>query len=142
MKRGLGVVILGCACFLLVFASVGSAQDPVTISNQVTSELQASGKITPEVAKAIKSCVEDIASKGATKNDLKNILVELSANGINGSDFKRLLDSMNGLMIQGESPKEVFKVVSLAIIRAQGEVLKGNEDIADKVDEALAQRKK
>lgn len=66
-----------------------------------------------------------MVEKGATKEDLKKVLTELSKNGVKGKELKKSVNSMNDLVNSGESPKIVGNIVSQAVHQAHAEGLKG-----------------
>lgn len=139
-KSSLMLVILGCACFLLLTTLIARAEDAESTVNQLNSELQQSGVITQDEANAIKSPIKDMVEKGASKEELKSIVTELSDKGVKGSDLKKSVNSMRDLVNAGEAPKEAGSVVSQAVAQAHEQGLRG-KDLAAKVHEAIKQRK-
>lgn len=139
-NRWATVIVAGCACFLFVAASAARAEDAASTVNQLSSELQQSGAVTQNEADAIKPELKNMVEKGASKEELKNVVTELSHKGVKGDDLKKSVRSMNDLVKQGESPKEAGNVVSRAAAQAHEQGLKG-KDLAAKVHEAIQQRK-
>lgn len=139
-KRGIVIIVLGFMCFFLVTISIVRAENAESTVNQLSSELQQSGVVTQDEVNAIKSSLKDMVEKGASTEDLKSVVTELSNKGIKGDDLKESVNSMKDLVEEGESPKEAGNVVSQAAAQAHIQGLKG-KDLAAKVHEAIQQRK-
>ena len=79
-------LLLCCAIFLIVSASY-SAEDTDKVLNELQSELQNKGMPAAEIAK-VKKPVKEMLGKGATKDGLKGVLLDLSNNGVKGKDLR------------------------------------------------------
>lgn len=115
-------------------------KDKNAILKYLNSELEKEAGFTPRELKSIEGPLKNMLDKGATKNDLKGVLVDLSKKDIKGDNLKNTVNSMNDLVNSGESPKEAGNIVSHAAHQALAQGLKG-KDLAAKVHEAISQRK-
>ena len=129
-------LLLCCAIFLIVSASY-SAEDTDKVLNELQSELQNKGMPAAEIAK-VKKPVKEMLGKGATKDGLKGVLLDLSNNGVKGKDLRNSVDSMNNLIKSGESPQEAGNIVSRAVHQGQAQGLRGKA-LADRVHQAVHQ---
>lgn len=139
-NRRIIVIVIGCMCFLLTAISIAKADNAGSIADQLNSELQQSGVVTRNEADAIKSLLKNMVNKGAGKEELRDVVTELSNHGVKGDDLKKSIKSMNDLVNKGENPREAGSVVSRAAAQAHADGLKG-KDLAAKVHEAIGQRK-
>lgn len=141
MKRSnVMVMVFGCICLSLSSTTILRAEDAATTASQVTSELRKSRVVTRGEAVAIQVPLKDMAEKGASKEELKSVVTDLSNKRVRGDDLKQSVNSIKDLVNEGESPKEAGNVVSQAAAQAHQQGLKG-KDLAAKVHEAVQQRK-
>jgi len=141
MKRFLRTgALVACIGFLLAALAYAQQQDSNTIVGQLNKELEKDAAFTPHDLRPIEKPLKNMLDKGATKEDLKNLLKDLSQKEIKGSELKNTVDSMNDLVNSGENPKEAGNIVSRAAHLAQAQGLKGTA-LAAKVHEAIKQRK-
>jgi len=130
-------ILLVCCVFLIHGLSYGA--DTATTFTELKTELQSKGMKAEEIS-GIEKPVKEMIGKGATKNDIKNTLLDFKNKGIKGEELKDSVNSMNELVKSGEAPKEAGNIVSRAAHQAQAQGLKGKE-LAAKVHEAIKQRK-
>jgi len=141
MKRFLRTgALVTCIGFLLAALAYAEQQDSNAILSQLNKELEKDAVFTPHDLRPIEKPLKNMLDKGATKEDLKNLLKDLSQKKIKGSELKNTVDSMNDLVNSGENPKEAGNIVSRAAHLAQAQGLKGTA-LAAKVHEAIKQRK-
>jgi hypothetical protein len=141
MKRSnVTVMVFGCICLLLSSTTIARAEDAETTASQVTSELRKSRVVTKGEAAAIQAPLKDMIEKGASKEELKSVVTDLSNQRVRGDDLKQSVNSMKDLVNEGESLKEAGNVVSQAAAQAHQQGLKGKE-LAAKVHEAIQQRR-
>lgn len=138
--KGAVIIVFGFMCLLLASTLIVKAEDVATTVSQLSSELQKSRAITKADAAALKAPLENMVAKGAKKEDLKNVITELSKNKIKGKDLLQSVTDMSELVNEGENPKEAGNVVSQTIAQAKAQGLKG-ENLAAKVHEAIQLRK-
>lgn len=159
-KANATIVLLGCACFLLLSTSIARAQeatpvkdpgsevqqpavvaqDAAATAKELGDEFQQSGALAQSEVEAIQAPLKNMIEKGATKEQLQGVITDLSNKEVKGEDLKKAVDSMNDLVNEGEEPKEAGSVVSAAAAQAHADGLKGKE-LAAKVHEAINQRK-
>lgn len=137
MKKIFSLVCLGILMVTLAFAE---NQDTNSIMNQLNAELETAAVFTPQELKPIENPIKNMLTKGATKEDLKTLLLGLANKGVKGDNLKTTINAMNDLVNSGVHPKEAGNVVSRAAHQAQAQGLKGKE-LAAKVHEAIRQRK-
>lgn len=141
MKRSkVMVMVFGCICMLLSSAAISRAEDAATIASQATSELQKSRVVNKGEAAAIQSSLKDMADKGASKEELKSVVTDLSRNRVRGDELKQSVDSVKDLVNEGDNTREAGSIVSMAAAQAHQQGLKG-KNLAAKVREAVQQRK-
>lgn len=141
MKRLLKTeALVACTVFLLAALAYAQERDSNAIVGQLNSELEKDAAFAPQDLKTIEKPLKNMLDKGATKEDLKILLKDLSENKIRGKDLKNTVDSMNDLVNSGESPREAGNIVSNAAHLAQAQGLKGTA-LAAKVHEAIKERK-
>ena len=141
MKRSSAIIIsLGCACLLLLAVQPVKAEDAEATVTQLSTELQQKALVTDEEAKAIKAPLKEMIEKGASKEDLKEVVGKLTDKGVRGEELKQSVDSVRDMVKEGEGPKEAGNVVSQAAAQAQEQGLQG-QDLAAKVHEAIKLRK-
>lgn len=133
-------ILLGSLIFLMTALVYAQGQDVNTIANQLNSELEKAAVCTPRELNSINKPIKNMLDKGANKENLKNLLADLSKKGVRGKDLKDSIDAMNDLVNSGEKPKEAGNIVSRAAHQAQAQGLKGRE-LAAKVHEAIRLRK-
>lgn len=159
-KASATIMLLGCACFLLFSTSIARAQDAATVKDpgsevqqpgvvaqdaaatvkELGNELQQSGVVAQGEVETIQAPLKNMLEKGASKDELKGVVTELSKSEVKGEDLKKAVDSMNDLVNDGEKPSEAGNVISAAVAQAHADGLKG-KDLAAKVHEAINQRK-
>lgn len=135
-KSNTMIIVLGCICFLLITTSIARAENAESTVNQLSSELQQSGVVTRNDADAIKSPLKNMVEKGTSKEELRDVVTELSNKGVKGDDLKESVNSMNDLVNKGKNPREAGNIVSQAAAQAHAQGLKG-KDLAAKVHEAV-----
>jgi len=134
-----------CLCLLGVVIFLASTvlaaeQETAAVVSQLSNELQKERVATSTELKAMHGYMKNMIDKGATKEDLKKTMVDLSKKGIKGEDLKNSMNSMNELVNSGDTAKEAGNTVSAAAHQAKMQGLKG-KDLAAKVHEAVRQRK-
>lgn len=141
MKKILVFVLLLSS---IVFLSFGSAwaQKPDTnaIVKQLNDELEKEAVFAPRELRGIRESLKNMLDKGATKDDLKKVLTDLSKKGVRDEDLKKAINGMNDLVNDGEAPRRAGNIVSRAAHLALAQGLKG-KDLAARVHEAIRQRK-
>ena len=141
MKRILRMgTFMVCIGFLFAAFAYAQKQDSNAIVNQLNNELEKAAVFTPQDLKPIEKPLKNMLDKGATKEDLRNLLKDLSRKEIKGKELKNTVDSMNDLVNSGENPRGAGNIVSRAAHLAQAQGLKGTA-LAAKVHEAIRQRK-
>jgi len=133
-------VLLVCLFFSAIVSLYAQEQNTNKIMEQLNQELEKDKVFTPRELKTIKKPVKNMLDKGATKEDLKNMLEDLSRSEVRGRDLENTVNAANDLVNKGEHPKEAGNIVSQAAHAAQAQGLKGR-DLAAKVHEAIRQRK-
>lgn len=132
------LTLLACTGFLLV-NSTYAGEDATTAFGQLKAELENKGMHLKDINNAAKP-IKEMLSKGATKEELKKVMLDLKEKEVTGKDLKESLNSMNDLVKDGESPKKAGNIVAQAAQQAKAQGLKGKE-LAAKVHEAIKQRK-
>lgn len=141
MKRFIVMgALIACMGFLLATSAYARERDSRGTVSELKGELEKEAAFTPKELDPIERPLKNMLDKGATKEDLKNLLTDLAQKGIKGRELKNTIDSTNDLVNRGESPQEAGNVVSQAAHMAQAQGLKGKE-LAAKVHEAIQQRK-
>jgi len=116
------------------------AQEDIELSfYRLSIELQKAG-VSPRDIKGVGKPVKSMLNNGATKEDIKLVILDLTRNEVHGKDLKKSINSMNDLVNDGEDPKVAGNIVSQAAHSAQLEGLKG-KDLAARVHAAIRQRK-
>jgi hypothetical protein len=133
-------VLLVCIFFSTVVSLYAQEKNTNNIMEQLNRELEKDKVFTPWELKTIKRPVKNMLDKGATKEDLKNMLEDLSKKEIRGEDLENTVNAANDLVNKGEHPREAGNIVSQAAHAAQAQGLKGR-DLAAKVHEAIRHRK-
>lgn len=85
--------------------------------------------------------INNMLKQGATREDIEKVISDLSEKGMKGRNLRNTLIAMNDLINNGENPKNAGNIVSRAAHEAHAQGLKGR-DLANKVHEAIQQRKK
>ncbi|MBN1914238.1 MAG: hypothetical protein JW788_07570 [Candidatus Omnitrophica bacterium] len=129
-----------CIFFLATVSLYAQGQNTDNIMKQLNQELEKEKVFTPQELKTIKKPIKNMLDKGAIKEDLKNMLKDLSKEEVRGKDLESIVNTANDLVNNGEHPKEAGNIVSQAAHAAQAQGLKGR-DLAAKVHEAIRQRK-
>lgn len=132
-------VLLVCASFLITGSIYAQAQDTTALFGELKEELQNKG-INLEDVRAVEQPLKSMLRQGATKDELKNAVLDLSKRGIKGEELRNSVNSMNELVKSGMLAKEAGNVVSQAAHQAWALGLRG-KDLAAKVREAARQRK-
>jgi len=135
-------LILGIICIvLLTYCPISFAQqDADTIVSQLNAELEKAKVFSPKELKGIGKQLKNMVGKGATKEGLKQVLMDLSHGDVKGNDLKAAVNSMNNLVNAGEKPKDAGNIVSQAAHQAKAQGLKG-EELAARVHDAIKVRK-
>ncbi|MFH1202070.1 MAG: hypothetical protein V1674_04170 [Candidatus Omnitrophota bacterium] len=126
------------ACFSF-FAGFVHAEDVNVAFTQMKTELQKKG-VSSQDLDLVEKPVKEMLGGGATKDEVKKFIFDLSGKGVKGADLQNAANSMNELVKNGEMPKQAGNVVSQAALGAKAQGLKG-KDLAAKVREAVRQRK-
>jgi hypothetical protein len=134
------VLLLGCFTLLVTAQIYAQAQDNSAIVKKMNSELEKAGAFTPQELRPIESPIKNMLDKGATMEDLKKLLEDLSKKNVKREDLKNTINSMNDLVNSGENPKKAGNIVSRAVHLAHAQGLRGAA-LAAKVHEAIRQRK-
>ncbi|MDP2921363.1 MAG: hypothetical protein Q8O12_03225 [Candidatus Omnitrophota bacterium] len=133
-------VLLVCIFFSAAVAICAQEQNTINILEQLSQELERGKVVTPREWRAIKNPIRNMLNQGATREDLRNMLEDLSRKDLRGRDLENTVNAVNDLVNKGENPKEAGNIVSQAAHAAQAQGLKG-KDLAAKVHEAVGQRK-
>lgn len=129
-------LLLCCMILLMVSATYGAENTEKALDN-LQSELREEGMSVSDIS-GIKKPVKEMLKKGANKDELRAVLLDLSKNGVKGKDLKSSVDSMDNLIKSGKSPKEAGNIVSEAVHQAQAQGLRGTA-LADRVHQAVHQ---
>jgi len=141
--KSLRIISVFFVCLFFSAAAVSLyAQEKNTnkIVEQLNQELEKDKVFTSRELKTIKNPVKNMLDKGATKEDIKNMLEDLSKSEVRGRDLENTVNAANDLVNKGEHPREAGNIVSQAAHAAQAQGLKG-KDLAAKVHDAIRQRK-
>jgi hypothetical protein len=88
-KKSLRLILGICVC-LILFAAAGVKAEEVSVA-QVSSELQQSGTVTADEAKALEPSIKAMVDAGETKADIKNAVAQATAaaraQGLKGKDL-------------------------------------------------------
>lgn len=133
MRKFLLVVTI--ICFFAV-NFVFAAENSYT---QLVSELKKGG-ITDSEINSMGNSMKNMLTKGANKEDVKTVVIDLVRLGLHGRELKNSVNDMNDLVNAGESPKQAGNIVSKAAHDAKAQGLTGRA-LAEKVHEAIRQRK-
>ncbi len=127
---------MAAACVAVGMVSASYAAENAEQAFQAVSEsLQKQGADAKDL-NSVKASVVDMLDKGATASEVEKPLAELTRSGVKGKDFKQSVEEMDGLVKNGQTPREAGNAVSQAVHQAQSEGLKGKA-LAAKVHEAV-----
>jgi len=139
----IALIIASCLSSLIMLTVMpvcAEQKNSNEIVNQLNQELEKVSAFLPEDLKGIRDPMRKMVEKGATEEDLRHTLINLSNIGIKGPELKSVVNSMNKMVQEGENPKEAGNVVSQAAHRAKAGGLKG-KDLSAMVHDAIEQRK-
>jgi hypothetical protein len=135
MKKFLMMGLIMGGLSFLCFANSHAAGDPDKNFSDLKTDLQTSG-ISDEDINSVEPIVKGMFARGATKDEIKRTMVDLSTNGVKGNDLKNTLQVMDDMEKKGKSPSDVSGAVSQAIQQGMVEGKKGPA-LADKVQQSL-----
>ena len=131
--------VAGLMCFLSSEYAFAEGEDGGPAFIKLKYTLRQKGISENDITLAQKP-INNMLKQGTTSKDIESVIIDLSEKGMKGQNLRNSLISMNGLITNGENPKNAGNIVSRAAHEAHAQRLKGR-DLAHKVHEAIQQRK-
>lgn len=135
----IGIALIYTSLMIVGLPHAQTEDTAAKVFDKLKTDLENKGVAAADITN-IERPLKEMINKGATKDDLKKVLVDLANYGLKGKDLRDSVNSMNELVKSGETPKEAGNIVSKAAHQAHAQGLKGKE-LAAKVHEAIKQRK-
>ncbi len=119
------MIVLGCVCFFLLTVSTAKAGDVDAPVMQINNQLVGYGAVTTEEAIAIKPALADMIRRGASNNEIRGAIMEISKSGVKGKDLVTSVNALRNLVKSGENISTAGQIVSQGAREAQEQGLTG-----------------